>query len=351
NMNTKQEKVKLAVNGLGRIGKNALRVIIEKFDSSFDIVAANDLAPVEVIVRSLPRDSTHGKFPAEIVAFAKGIRIGRHEVTCYSETDPAKIPWKNHGVDIVLECSGFFRGSTAAGCHLTGGAGKVIISAPCGDETPMVVVGVNHHTLSADVRIVSNASCTTNCLAPVVSAIDRSFPVICGLVSTTHASTGSDRVLDAFGTRGALNNIIHGSTGAAAAIGRILPHLAGKLDGSALRVPVDTGSVLESVFQIKGTPGKEELLAAMKTNIDTINASTPLGQVAALGNLVECSRDVVGEPFSSMISDSIQIVPASKGTSLVKVTAFYDNETGYANRMVELALILGGRNTHQNADE
>ena len=200
--------------------------------------------------------------------------------------------------------------------------------------------GVNHHILSAEHKIVSNASCTTNCLAPMTRAVDMSFPVKAGLMSTTHAATATQKVADTFGggkNRATLNNVIPASTGAAVAVGKVLPHLNGKLNGTALRVPTDTGSVVEAVYQIEGSPSKEELVAALAAEI---NASTLFGQVITVNDYYECSRDCVGEPFSSMVSDSPLVVPVDGSGSLVKLTSFYDNEMGFSHRMAELALIF-----------
>ena len=219
----------------------------------------------------------------------------------------------------------------------------MIVSAPCNDATDTVVVGVNHDILSAEHKIVSNASCTTNCLAPMTRAVDMSFPVKAGLMSTTHAATATQKVADTFGggkNRATLNNVIPASTGAAVAVGKVLPHLNGKLNGTALRVPTDTGSVVEAVYQIDGTPTKEELVAALAANAAKINGSTLLGQVITVNDYYECSRDCVGEPFSSMVSDSPLVVPVDGSGSLVKLTSFYDNEMGFSHRMAELALIF-----------
>jgi len=219
---------------------------------------------------------------------------------------------------------------------------KVIVSAPCNDTTTTVVVGVNHHIIKSDDKIVSNASCTTNCLAPMTKALDDSFKVISGLMSTTHAATATQKVADAFGggkNRATLNNIIPASTGAAKAVGKVLPHLNGKLNGTALRVPTDTGSVVECVYLIEGEHTSEAIVSAMKANIDKMNATTVLKQMAYIGDFYECSRDCVGEPYSSMISDEVLVIPQN-GTTLVKMTSFYDNEMGFSHRMAELALII-----------
>jgi glyceraldehyde 3-phosphate dehydrogenase len=337
-------KVRVGFNGMGRIGKNVMRVIVSKLNDRFEIVAGNDLVPTADIAASLPKDAVYGRFPVTVEQTADNkIRVGDHELTIYAEMDAAKVPWGDHGVDIVFECTGFYLTTEKASAHLAGGAGRVIVSAPCNDDTDTVVVGVNHDILTPEHKIVSNASCTTNCLAPMTRAVDLSYPVKGGLMSTTHAATATQKVADTFGggkNRATLNNVIPASTGAAVAVGKVLPHLNGKLNGTALRVPTDTGSVVEAVYQIDGTPSRDELVAALAANADRINGSTLLGQVITVNDYYECSRDCVGEPFSSMVSDSPLVVPVDDSGSLVKLTSFYDNEMGFSHRMAELALIF-----------
>ena len=335
--------VRVGFNGMGRIGKNVMRVIVEKLNDRFAIVAGNDLVPAGDIAASLPKDSVYGRFPAPVAQTGGDrIRVGDHELTIYAEKDAANVPWGDHGVDIVFECTGFYLSTAKAGAHLRGGAKRVIVSAPCTDDTDTVVVGVNHEAIAADRKILSNASCTTNCLAPMTKAVDLTFPVQAGLMSTTHAATATQKVADTFGggkNRATLNNVIPASTGAAVAVGKVLPHLNGKLNGTALRVPTDTGSVVEAVYLIDGAPSAAEVVAAMQANAERINASSLLGQVITVNDYYECSRDCVGEPYSSMVSDNVLVVPAAGG-SLIKVTSFYDNEMGFSHRMAELALIL-----------
>lgn len=338
-------KLRVGFNGMGRIGKNVMRVILGRLPERFEIVAGNDLVPADDIAASLPRDSVYGRFPAPVErGSGNAIRIGDHRVAIYGEQDAAAVPWGDHGVDVVFECTGFYLSHERSAAHLRAGARRVVVSAPCDDDTPTVVVGVNHASLTGAETIVSNASCTTNCLAPLAAVIDRSFPIAAGLMSTTHAATATQKVVDAFGgskNRATLNNIIPASTGAAKAVGKVLPHLNGKLNGTALRVPTDTGSVVEAVFLIEGQHDAGEVMAAMQANIAAMNASTILGQIACLGDYYECSRDCVGEPYSSMIRDDLLAVPAGDGT-LVKATSFYDNEVGFSHRMAELALLLAG---------
>lgn len=336
-------KVRVAFNGMGRIGKNVMRVIVEKFNDQIEIVAGNDLVSAKEIANGLPKDSIFGRFPVPVSLKGENvIQVGSHEITVYAEKDANNIPWAKHNVDIVFECTGFYLTTEKAQAHINAGAKKVIVSAPCSDTTTTVVVGVNHDIIKADDKIVSNASCTTNCLAPMTKALDDSFKVISGLMSTTHAATATQKVADAFGggkNRATLNNIIPASTGAAKAVGKVLPHLNGKLNGTALRVPTDTGSVVECVYLIEGEHTSEAIVSAMKANIEKMNATTVLKQMAYIGDFYECSRDCVGEPFSSMISEDVLVIPQN-GTTLVKMTSFYDNEMGFSHRMAELALII-----------
>ena len=340
-------KIKVAFNGMGRIGKNVMRVILSQFDDKFDIVAGNDLVSAKEIAQGLPKDSIYGRFPAEVSLKSENvIKVGRHEITVYAEKDAAQIPWGKHEVDIVFECTGFYLTTEKASAHLTGGAKKVIISAPAKDaETHTVVVGVNHDTIKAGEKILSNASCTTNCLAPLTKAVDMSHKIISGLMSTTHAATSTQRVVDFFGggkNRATLNNIIPASTGAAIAVGKVLPHLNGKLNGTALRVPTDTGSVVEAVYLVEGDVTKEQLAKSIEENVKKMNDSTIMKQVAYFGDYYECSQDCVGEPYSSMITDNLLVVNLG-GQTMIKATSFYDNEMGFSNRMAELAMIFNDK--------
>ncbi|MCK4516194.1 MAG: type I glyceraldehyde-3-phosphate dehydrogenase [Spirochaetaceae bacterium] len=337
-------RIRVAFNGMGRIGKNVIRVITSTLDDKFDIVAGNDLVSAEEIAKSLPKDSIYGRFPVDVKLVGENvIKVGRHEITVYAEKDAANIPWGKHDVDIVFECTGFYVTTEKASAHLKGGAKKVIISAPAKDKvTHTVVVGVNHDTLKDGETIISNASCTTNCLAPLTKAVDMSHKVIAGLMCTTHAATSTQRVVDFFGggkNRATLNNVIPASTGAAIATGKVLPHLNGKLNGTALRVPTDVGSVVEAIFLVEGDVTKEQLAASITENVKKINDSTILKQVAYFGNYYECSQDCVGERYTSMITDNLLVIPLG-GQTMVKATSFYDNEMGFSYRMAELAMIF-----------
>ena len=340
------KKTRVGFNGMGRIGKNVARVIVEKLDDRFEIVAANDLVPADAIAASLPKDSIYGRFPCDVeLASDDAIQMGAHTITVYSEMDARQVPWGKHEVDVVFECTGFYLSTEKSQAHIDAGAKSVIVSAPCGDDTKTIVVGVNHDTLAPSDRIVSNASCTTNCYAPLTYAIDTSFPIVCGLMSTTHAATITQKVADTFGggkNRATLNNIIPASTGAAKAVGKVLQHLNGKLNGTALRVPTDTGSVVEAMYVVEGEHTEDEIVAALRQNVAKMNENTILKQVAYIGDYYECSQDCVGEPYSSMISDDVLTVSCD-GNTMVKVTSFYDNEMGFSHRMAELALMLADK--------
>jgi len=337
-------RIKVAFNGMGRIGKNVIRVITSLYNDAIEIVAGNDLVPAAEIAASLPKDSIHGRFPVDVKLTGDNvIQIGKHRVSIYSEKDASRIPWAGHEVDVVLECTGFYLSTEASRAHINAGAKKVIISAPCKDDTKTVVIGVNHDKLTATDTIISNASCTTNCLAPLTKAVDDGFGVISGLMCTTHAATSTQRVLDFFGggkNRATLNNVIPASTGAAIAVGKVLPHLNGKLNGTALRVPTDTGSVTEVVYLLDGRFTKDEINSKVAENARRINASSISGKILEVSNHYECSRDCVGELWSSMfIPGNTQVVEAGPYTQ-VKMTSFYDNEMGYSGRMAELAQIF-----------
>lgn len=337
-------KIKVAFNGMGRIGKNVMRVITSQFNDKIEIVAGNDLVSPKEIAAALPKDSIHGKFPVDVKLISDNvIKIGDHEVTVYAEKDANNIPWGKHDVDVVLECTGFYLSTEKSQAHINAGAKKVIVSAPCKDDTKTVVIGVNHDSLTADDKIISNASCTTNCLAPITKAVDMSFKVITGLMCTTHAATATQRVQDFFGggkNRATLNNIIPASTGAAIAVGKVLPHLNGKLNGTALRVPTDTGSVVEVVYLIEGKHSIDEINAKVTENAAKINASSMMGTVLDVSDYYECSRDCVGEAWSSMYIPGNTRVTEAGDNTLVKMTSFYDNEMGYSTRMAELAQIF-----------
>ncbi len=337
-------KVRVAFNGMGRIGKNVMRIITSQYNDEIEIVAGNDLVSASQIAAGLPKDSIHGRFPVDVKLISDNvIQIGTHRVTVYAEKDAGDIPWAKHNVDVVLECTGFYLTTDKAQAHIKAGARKVIISAPCKDDTKTVVIGVNHDSLTSSDRIISNASCTTNCLAPLTKAVDDSFKVVSGLMCTTHAATATQRVQDFFGggkNRATMNNIIPASTGAAIAVGKVLPHLNGKLNGTALRVPTDTGSVTEVVYLVEGKHSVDEINKAVTENAKKINAMSLSGKILDVSDYYECSRDCVGEAWSSMAIPGNTRVAEAGANTMVKMTSFYDNEMGYSARMAELTQIF-----------
>ncbi|MEM7128191.1 MAG: glyceraldehyde 3-phosphate dehydrogenase NAD-binding domain-containing protein [Chloroflexota bacterium] len=334
-------KIRVAINGLGRIGKNICRVIVQDFQEQFEIVGANDLLPVDDIAISMQRDSVHGPFPVEVNTRAETIlQIGSHHVKVFAEPDAVNIDWASLKVDVVFECSRFYLTSAKAESHIKAGAKKVIMSAPPKDETPIFVVGVNDEAITQELSILSNASCTTNCLAPVTKALDKAFGILGGLISTTHAATSDQHLVDTIGgakERSALNNIIPTSTGAARAIGKVLPHLDGKLNGTALRVPINDGSVVEAVFVIDQAVTVEDIHAALTEQAKVQNRRSMNHSVLYVGTRYQVSADCIGAPWSSMVlTNNTQVIPLG-ATTLVKLTSFYDNEMGYSYRMVDLA--------------
>jgi glyceraldehyde 3-phosphate dehydrogenase len=336
------KKIKVGINGMGRIGKNLCRVITQDLQDYFDIVAANDIVPAEVIAKSFRRDSTHGRFPVDVNLLAENeIQLGPNRVKMFAEKEAAHIPWGALEVDLVFECTGFYLTREKAMAHIRAGANKVIISAPPKDQTPIFVVGVNDDQIDAETDIISNASCTTNCLAPMVKALDDAFGVVSGMISTTHAVTIGQKVVDAFGSerdRSALNNIIPTSTGAARAIGKVMPHLDGLLNGTSLRVPVDDGSVIEAVMVIKGQHTVDDILAGVQVQAEKQNQRSVLKTVLYLGDDFQVSADAIGSSWSSMIlSENAMAIPFDAYT-LVKLTSFYDNEIGYSYRLADLAI-------------
>jgi glyceraldehyde 3-phosphate dehydrogenase len=340
------KKLRVGINGMGRIGKNIARVIVETFNDSIEIVAGNDLVSASDIAKTFERDSIYGKFPVPTTVEAENrLQLGQHHVTIYSEKDATNIPWRHHDVDVVFECSRFYLSQEKSQAHLDAGAKKVIISAPCKDQTKVIVVGVNHNTLTGEDTIISNASCTTNCYAPMTLAIDKSIPILSGLMSTTHAATSEQKIADTFGnakSRSLLNNILLVSTGAAIAVGKVLPHLNGRLNATGLRVPVNTGSVVEAIYLLEGNHTANDITHVLEQNIPAINESTLLKQVIYFGDKYECSADCIGSPYSSMITKNILTIPCN-GNTLTKLTSFYDNEMGFSYRMAELALIMNRR--------
>jgi glyceraldehyde 3-phosphate dehydrogenase len=325
----------VAINGFGRIGRAVFRIIASRPGSDLKVVAINDLSDDDILAYLLEYDSVMGRFEEE-VAVADGVMtVGKHEVKMLMERDPDKLPWKDLDVDIVIESTGVFRDRARLQKHIDAGAKRVILTVPAKDKIDeTVVLGVNDDQLDASDIIVSNASCTTNSLAPLAKVLDDSFGIRKGIMTTVHAYT-NDQVLadvphqDLRRSRAATENIIPTTTGAAAAIGEVVPNLAGKLDGMAMRVPVPDGSTVDLVVELDRDVTVDEINAAVKAAAD--------GPMAGIMEYVEdpiVSTDIIGNPHSSIFdAGATQVL----GGNLVKVMSWYDNEWGYSNRVVDLA--------------
>jgi glyceraldehyde 3-phosphate dehydrogenase len=330
--------VKVAINGFGRIGRNVLRAIIESGRTDIEVVAINDLASPQANARLLARDSVHGAFPGTVSVDGDAIVVNGKRIAVTAERDPAKLPHAAMGVDIALECTGFFTDAAKAGAHITAGAKKVLISAPGKNVDLTVVYGVNHDKLTAEHNIVSNASCTTNCLAPVAMVLDREFGIVKGLMTTVHAYTNDQKILDQIHddprrARAAALSMIPTTTGAARAVGEVLPQLKGKLDGSAIRVPTPNVSVVDLTFESARPTTKDE--------VNQVLAAAAAGELkGVLDFTVEplVSIDFNGSPASSTV-DSLET--AVIGGNMVRVLSWYDNEWGFSNRMADTAVAMG----------
>ena len=329
--------VKVGINGFGRIGRQVFKAIYENYKGVLDVEAINDLMPVETNAHMLKYDSTYGRFPGKVEAKDGDIYIDGEKLKSYAERDPANLPWGELGVDIVLECTGIFRDAAMAGKHLEAGAKKVIISAPGKDIDGTFVLGVNQDTYDpANHHIISNASCTTNCLAPVAKVLNDVFGIKRALMTTIHAATTSQKVLDLAAkdlrrSRSSLVNIIPTTTGAAKAVGLVLPELNGKINGMAFRVPTVTGSVVDLVAELEKDVTAEEINAAFKTASESEGW---LGKVLDYTDEPIVSTDIIGHaPSSTIDSLSTDVMDGN----MVKVVAWYDNEWGYSSRLADLA--------------
>ncbi len=333
--------VNIALNGFGRIGRNILRAAYEKgVMDSFEIVVINDLTDANTLAHLLKHDSVHGRFEAEVEADEHTIIIDGHEIKVLSEREPANLPWGELGVEIVLECTGFFRDRDKAQKHITAGAGKVIISAPANEPDITIVMGVNHKKYDREKHnIISNASCTTNSLAPVAKVLHENFGIKKGLMTTCHAYTATQRLLDVQSTdlrraRAAALNIIPSTTGAARATGLVLPELKGKLDGTSLRVPVADGSITDFTFELESEVSRDDINSALK--------KASMGELKGILEYLEeplVSTDIIGNPNSSIVDGLLTNVIGETG-NFGKVFAWYDNEWGFSNRMVDLSLYI-----------
>ena len=326
---------KLAINGFGRIGRMVLRAWLEGDYPEIEIVAINDLCPVKTSAHLLKYDSVHGRLAAEVSASADAITVGDKRIAVSAERDPEQLPWRQLGVSIVLECSGVFTDGTKAKAHLAAGAERVLISAPAKNVDKTVVYGVNHRQLSAADKLISNASCTTNCLAPVAKVLHDAIGIKHGYMSTIHAFTGDQRTVDTAHSdlhraRAASVNIIPTSTGAARAVGLVLPELAGKLDGCALRVPTADVSLIDFKFQSARATNVEEVNAA----IVAASQSDELRGVLAVNSEPLVSSDFIHHSASSIFDSGQTQVMAD---DFVRVMSWYDNEWGFSCRMLDLA--------------
>ncbi|MGI6212265.1 MAG: type I glyceraldehyde-3-phosphate dehydrogenase [Anaerovoracaceae bacterium] len=326
--------IKLAINGFGRIGRLAFRKVFNQ--GEFDVVAINDLTSPEMLAYLLKHDSTQGQFPGTVEHDDNSITVDGQKITIYKEPDPSNLPWKDLDVDVVLECTGFFASKAKSQAHIDAGAKKVLISAPAGSDLPTIVYGTNSDILKKDDLIVSGASCTTNCLAPMAKALNDFTPIESGFMTTIHAYTGDQMILDGPQRKGNLRrsragalNIVPTSSGAAKAIGLVIPELEGKLIGSAQRVPVGTGSltILEAVVDDKSD----------SLTVDSINAAMKAKQTESFGYTEEeiVSSDVIGMSYGSLFDATQTMVhKIENGKYHVRVVSWYDNEMSYTSQLV-----------------
>ena len=324
--------IKVAINGFGRIGRLVFRIMQE--DPYFDVVAINDLTDAAQLAYLLKYDTSHRRYKVdEITSDDNNIIINGKKIRIYSESDPSKLPWKDLEIDVVFECTGFFTSLEKASSHVVAGAKKVVISAPAKGDLKTIVYGVNDDTLDGSEKVISAASCTTNCLAPVMKLLVDNYGVEKGFMTTVHAYTNDQATLDVAHKKGyesrrgraAAANIVPSSTGAASAIGLVIPELKGKLDGTAMRVPVTSGSVIDLTLELKKRVTKEEINELFKNNQNQTLLYTTDPVV---------SSDVIGMTCGSLVDGLLTNVLESDGKQLVKIVAWYDNEMGYSAQMV-----------------
>jgi glyceraldehyde 3-phosphate dehydrogenase len=331
--------VKVAINGFGRIGRNVLRAIIESGRKDIEVVAINDLGPVETNAHLMRYDSVHGRFPGEVKVSGDTIDVGRGPIKVTAVRNPAELPHKELGVQIALECTGIFTSKDKASAHLTAGAKRVIVSAPADNADLTVVYGVNHDKLTKDHLVISNASCTTNCLAPVVKVLNDAVGIEKGFMTTIHAYTGDQPTLDTmhkdlYRARAASLSMIPTSTGAAKAVGLVLPELNGKLDGVSIRVPTPNVSVVDLKFVAKRATTVKEINEA----IQAAAAKGPLKGILGVTAEPNVSIDFNHDPHSSTFAlDQTKVMDGN----LVRILTWYDNEWGFSNRMSDTAVALG----------
>jgi glyceraldehyde 3-phosphate dehydrogenase len=329
--------IKVAINGFGRIGRNVLRAIVESGRTDIEVVAINDLGPVATNAHLLRFDSVHGRFPATVTTTDTSINVGRGPIAVTAMRNPADLPWAH--VDIVMECTGIFTSKEACQAHLENGSSRVLISAPGKDADKTIVYGVNDGELTADDIIVSNASCTTNCLSPVAKVLNDSFGIVKGMMTTVHSYTGDQPTLDTmhsdlYRARAAAMSMIPTSTGAAKAVGLVLPELAGKLDGVAIRVPTPNVSVVDLTFEAARDVTAEEVNDAIRAAA----ASGPLKGTLGVTDDPLVSMDFNHDPHSSIFAtDQTKVIDGN----MVRILTWYDNEWGFSNRMSDTAVAMG----------
>ena len=330
--------VRIAINGYGRIGRNVLRALYEGGRrDELEIVAVNDLGNAETNAHLTKYDSAHGPFPYDIHVDGDELVVDGDRIAVHAERDPTRLPWGALGVNVVLECTGFFASKDKASAHLTAGADKVVISAPAGKDLPTIVYGVNHGSLTSDDRVISNASCTTNCLAPLAKVLHETVGIEHGLMTTVHAYTNDQVLTDVYHSdlrraRSATQSMIPTKTGAAAAVGLVLPELDGRLDGFAIRVPTVNVSVVDLTFSASRATSAEEIDAAVRAA-----SEGELKGVLAYTDEPLVSIDFNHNPASSTYDAGLTKV---LGGTVVKVCAWYDNEWGFSNRMLDTTLAL-----------
>jgi len=326
---------RIAINGFGRIGRLTLRNILNRSD--IEVVAVNDLTDNDMLAHLFKFDSAQGQYPGEVVASGDAISIDGKAIKAYAERNPADLPWKELGVDVVLECTGIFRTHDAAAKHIEAGAKKVVISAPGkGDGIQTIVIGVNDNELDGSNDIFSNASCTTNCLAPVVKILDELAGIKSGTMTTVHAYTGDQNIQDAPHSdwrraRAAAQNIVPTSTGAASAVGKVYPSVKGKLEAMALRVPTVTGSLVDLSVNLGRDVTADEVNASFKKA-----ASNELKGILQYSEDELVSTDIIGNPYSSIFDSKLTLANGS----LVKVISWYDNEAGYSARLADMCAMV-----------
>jgi len=326
----------VAINGFGRIGRNVLRALIETPRDDFQIVAINDLAPAETAALLLELDSTHGRLSCPISHGPDYLDVDGHRIAYMSHRDPEQCAWGERGIDLVMECTGIFTSAEDATRHLEAGAGRVLVSAPSKGADATIVYGVNHDSLTSQMRIISNASCTTNCLAPVAAALQECCGITQGFMTTIHAYTGDQNLVDGdhrdpYRARAAALNMVPSTTGAARAVGLVLPELAGKLDGVAIRVPTPNVSAVDLVFEPTRKVSVEDINAALTA------AAARMAPVMNVTNRPLVSSDFNHDPASAIVHlDQTRVMP----DGMTRVLAWYDNEWGFSNRMLDTATTI-----------